>query len=98
LYVSPQKRYSAIAPTVIPRNPAGAGAAFSAGYIYGCLCKWDPSECLRFAVRSGSIYCSREASLATFKLHTQRRIQNVSGDKTNRAAKVSPGKSESSIL
>ncbi len=47
------------APKVKPVDGSGAGATFSAGYIYGYLNEWSLEECVRFAVAAASLKVTR---------------------------------------
>ena len=47
------------APRVEPVDGCGAGATFSAGFIYGCLNGWAFRDCLRFATAAASLKVSR---------------------------------------
>ena len=51
--------YRVHAPPVEPVDGCGAGATFSAGYIYGNLQGWTFSACLRFATAAASLKVSR---------------------------------------
>ena len=48
------------APKIDVVNTAGAGAAFSAGILYGLQKGWELKETLRFAVASGSFQCTKK--------------------------------------
>jgi len=44
------------APKVDVVNPSGAGAYFSAGYLYGYRLNWTEQKCLQFAILTASFY------------------------------------------
>jgi sugar/nucleoside kinase (ribokinase family) len=76
-YISASEEYSVPSPIVDSKNPAGAGAAFSAGFIYGHLRGWKVSQSLKFAVCSGALYCSRPPGLESLKSHTLKAINQM---------------------
>lgn len=47
------------APTIDVVDANGAGATFSAGYMYGVLQGWDLEGCARFAVAAASLKCKQ---------------------------------------
>jgi sugar/nucleoside kinase (ribokinase family) len=47
------------APVVQVIDGCGAGASFSAGFMYGQLRRWDLADSVRFAVAAGSFKCTR---------------------------------------
>lgn len=46
----------------------GAGAAFSAGFVFGYLCGWNLQRNLEFACALGSLNCSKERGFEEFTL------------------------------
>jgi sugar/nucleoside kinase (ribokinase family) len=56
------------APRVEPIDGCGAGATFSAGYIYGCLLGWSFVDSLRFATAAASLKVTR-AGLEMFPVN-----------------------------
>lgn len=83
LYISAQHFYSCLAPSIVPQNPAGAGAAFAAGFIYGHRRGWDVADSLKFGVLSGTLYCSRRAGLDSLLTHTVTQIRRIARRKVN---------------
>jgi ribokinase len=61
------------APRVAVIDGCGAGAAFSAGFIYAQLRGWDEEDALRFAVAAGSFKCTR-VGLDALPLRAVRRL------------------------
>ncbi|PJF34106.1 MAG: hypothetical protein CUN57_00415 [Phototrophicales bacterium] len=56
------KTYHVDVPAVTVRDTTGAGDAFRAGIVYGCLHKWTLAESLKLAVAAGSLQVARDAS------------------------------------
>ncbi len=56
-YISGSKYFSVKAPAVNLVDANGAGAVFSAGYLYGVTKGWDSEESVRFGVAAASIQC-----------------------------------------
>jgi fructose-1-phosphate kinase PfkB-like protein len=55
------------APQMVAVDGCGAGATFSAGFIYGRLQSWGLEECVRFATAAASLKVTR-AGLEMFPL------------------------------
>jgi len=47
------------APSIHPVDGCGAGATFSAGYLYGYFLGWDMERCVRFATAAASLKVTR---------------------------------------
>jgi len=47
------------APIIDAVDANGAGATFSAGYMYGALQGWDLETCARFAVAAAALKCTQ---------------------------------------
>ena len=56
-YISGSESFSVKAPSVNLVDANGAGAVFSAGYLYGVTKGWDSKESVRFGVAAASIQC-----------------------------------------
>ena len=56
-YISGSECFSVKAPLVNLVDANGAGAVFSAGYLYGVTRGWDSKESVRFGVAAASIQC-----------------------------------------
>jgi sugar/nucleoside kinase (ribokinase family) len=56
---TPKKVLRVTAPQVKVVDGCGAGACFSAGFIYGQLHRWTIEKSIRFAIAAGSFKCTR---------------------------------------
>jgi sugar/nucleoside kinase (ribokinase family) len=68
LAVSSGEAIRVYAPEVQAVDGCGAGATFSAGYIYGYLLGWDLEKSIRFATAAASLKVTRPG-LQMFPIH-----------------------------
>lgn len=76
LAVTHERTIRANAPRVEVIDGCGAGAAFSAGFIYAHLRGWGMERALRFATAAGSFKCTR-VGLEVLPLSSIRRLANA---------------------
>ena len=64
-YISGSESFSVKPPLVDLVDANGAGAVFSAGYLYGVIKGWDSKESVRFGVAAASLQCEVIGPTAT---------------------------------